>query len=350
MEFGVLPEKYWKRHSYLLYGYDILRDFLVKADENHLSSSKIEFDSLAESEEFTKSEDVLAWLEKNNKREIAIHLFRAHTFFSLLSDFCSFIYESISCSGRKQITVAYSLLRKPIRDNLIYFEWLLAYPEEFFEKIQNSNSEEYDLFDWKKFDENKKIEIINKAAKDTFVGKQYNQKNFIYDLRFNQKKEISLQRIWNKCTHIVTKNKNYKTNMKDLNFIYTSEENLDEFWEYYYQVVPLLMAYTLEICEALFLKIKDRGEITKFINRKIRHDKFLYSVDKKFNNEELYIEESISKEFLNISEKHIDFVCDSCGKKFPLDKNLYQILMRESMFFCDVCGKRNDILEYIIFD
>lgn len=98
-----------------------------------------------EFEKLDDNSDLFEWLDNNGFHEKALHGFECNMFFSLLQDFCFFIYESLSCAARGKITVAYSLLRKPIRDNLFYLEWLLADKDDFYQCFMNNNIEKCDI-------------------------------------------------------------------------------------------------------------------------------------------------------------------------------------------------------------
>lgn len=123
---------------------------LRQADYKDLSTVRFNLKE-DEVESFENAEDIYEWLDNNEYHDVALSQFTSHVFFSLLKDFCYYIYESISCSKRGKVTVAYSLLRKPLRDNLLYLEWLLADNEEFYQKIMFEDINEYDVSNWKVF-------------------------------------------------------------------------------------------------------------------------------------------------------------------------------------------------------
>jgi len=350
MKYEILPSKFWKKHDYLLYVYDVLRDMLIQADGKKLSDIKIEFKSDKDRLAFENSEDLFVWLDENNYKCESIKLFKSHTFFLLLKDFCYFIYESISSIERGKITVGYSLLRKPVRDNLLYMEWLLAYPEDFHNKMLYADSEEYDLLNWKKFNNESKKDIIYKASNMTHAGDIINHQNIIYDFRFNANEDFSLQNIWNKATHIVTTSKHYKTERNNLNFLYSDNEIWNDYWNYYYTVMPSIMAYVLEISEAHFIETQDIGNVSLLFNRTLRLDKYFNLFDNLYDKQFFEKRYKLLSNIMGDVDNKFKWTCDGCGKEYHFTKELYDFFIENSMFFCEKCNYRNDILKYFVLD
>ena len=113
--------------------------------------------------------------------------------------------------------------------------------------------------------------------------------------------------------HLVTKSKSYRTEKNNLNFIFCDSDNWDEYWEYYYLVVPQLMSYVVEICEAIFLSVTEVDDINCQFNRFIRYVK----IDTRANassdtipstESQLVFAEGLSKELkeIGLSEVTVD--------------------------------------------
>lgn len=346
MKYEILPKKYWKRHDYLLYVYDVLADMLRQADSKDLSQTNIEFNNEQEMKDFEQCEDIHLWLDENGYHEKSLEFFRNHVFFSLLTDFCYYIYESISCAERGKVTVAYSLLRKPVRDNLLYMEWLLANTEEVYQAVLYEDIRKYDISNWDEFSRGRIKKIIKQASEKTYMGKGINSDNLVYTFRFNSKDEIGLQRIWNQSMHLVTTSNNYKTEKSNLNFIFADEEIWDDYWNYYYLVIPQIMAYTLEICEANFLNTVKVDDFNIVLNRSIRSSKYfkVYS----------YLEESdllkdMPKdiyELLKEGNARAYIKCEGCGSKIVVTKELLKLMVDEWYIVCKSCNENHSICRY----
>lgn len=70
-------------------------------------------------------------------------------------------YESISCAQRGKVSVAYSLLIKPLRDNLLYLEWLLADKEEFYQNFLYKDIGFSNVLNYKLFSKERNKKLLN---------------------------------------------------------------------------------------------------------------------------------------------------------------------------------------------
>ena len=104
------------------------------------------------------------WLEANGYSQHIHGVISRHVIAALLSDFCHFVFEALSCSRKSKLTVAYSLLRKPFKDNLSYLEWLLAEPTVFINTFQHGGPEKLEDHRSK---QHLRLPIIKKAVSKT---------------------------------------------------------------------------------------------------------------------------------------------------------------------------------------
>lgn len=80
------------------------------------------------------------WLLDNGYKEVAERLTFKQVFAATLSDFLQFIYASLISSEKGHLAVTYSLLRKPLKENLFILELLLSKPVDFFIKFNSKTS------------------------------------------------------------------------------------------------------------------------------------------------------------------------------------------------------------------
>lgn len=100
---------------------------------------KISLDNENQAKEFSNlvGVEILRWLEKHNKSSELGELLLKSVYPAILADYCQFVSEALHCSEKGKLTVTYALLRKPLRDNLLYFEWLLADPNNLLNTLYN---------------------------------------------------------------------------------------------------------------------------------------------------------------------------------------------------------------------
>lgn len=225
-----LPDKYKKQHQIMLYLYDILVDILLKASKFGLADLSITFTN-KNLEEF----DILAKLSEQKDVELSEKILLPHIYFSLLKDLSYYLYESLSCNERGKVTVAFTLARKPLQDNLFYLSWILADAKDFLEKILYEETKAYDVSKMK----GKEGEISNLFLKvKDFIETKDNLFNFselmidpdlLYDVIYNRKAENSLTSAFDQSIHLVTNNRNYPTERQNLNFVFSDDKIWDDF-------------------------------------------------------------------------------------------------------------------------
>lgn len=341
-----LPNKYKKQHQAMLYLYDILVDILEKADNFNLANLSITFSDKS-LEEF----DILDKLSEQRDVDLSEKILLPHIFFSILKDLNYYLYESLSCNERGKVTVAFTLARKPLQDNLFYLSWILVDAKDFLSKILYSETKDYDVSNLKGqkdymtnlFFDAKKI-LGTKDDIFNFSNSMINQ-DVLYDVIYNRKAKNSLTSVFDQSIHLVTNNRNYPTERQNLNFVFADDKIWDDFWNLYNEKIPYIMYYLVEVAVVIFENIlKIDLEISEY-NRYIRNLKFLMTVDRSGETKEL---ESIFE--LLFKDEHINMTCDKCGEKYEFNDGLVKEIKDDFLFSCQKCGHVERIGQYFIDD
>lgn len=339
----ILPLKYIKRHQLMLYLYDILVDIIVKADKYKLSS--LTFKLTNESDD---KFDLFDELERQRDLEISERVFIPHIFFSILRDLNYYLFESLSCIERGKVTVAFSLARKPLQDNLFYLSWMLVRPHEFLEKVQYGDPAEYDVSDLKSKKE-MVLDLFSKAKiliqdEDSLLdfNESLIEPGLLYDVIYNRKAKNSLTSAFDQSIHLVTRNKNYPTQKQNLNFIFADDEIWDDFWELYYQKIPYILFYLVEVIIAIFEKYMEINKEISTLNRYVRNLKKILALSED-DNKEL---ESIFD--LIFSSDHLSMTCDECDNQFEFNTVLVKEIKEDYLYTCQKCGFVERLGQYFI--
>lgn len=258
-EISHLPEEFEFSHLFSFFLHDQLVETLKSAENADVFNSIIHFkdESHVSVVEGMSGEDFILWLEKNGYKEEVLILYYKQLCAALLSDFLHFIYESLKCSRKGKLTVAYALLRKPLKENLFYMEWLLARPGDFLERFEKENPDRFGLPFSKEQTESEHIAIITEAVEKTATGK-WIEPEMLHELRFKKNSPISLEPLWQKANHLVTTFKHMETEECNLNFIFSDSDAHYSQWSGYYQFVPILLFHTVEVVEALIKRFARR--------------------------------------------------------------------------------------------
>lgn len=248
-----IPEEFRFAHDYCLYLHDLLVGFIRYGEQEgkfttHITPREGHATELAG----ISGERLFEWLEKEGYSEALGEIYLKLVFPGLLSDFCHFMFEALSCSSKQKLTVAYALLRKPLRENLFYMEWLLADPETFINTLHNEDPAELAL---KKVATRENAVSMMRRTISRLVHPDVFDAEFLYDLRFNKQAEFGFELMWNRALHLITTMRHVATKRQNLNFIFSNEEDTYSQWKRIYTSLPFLLFYAVEICEVLMVLI-----------------------------------------------------------------------------------------------
>lgn len=250
-EYLYLPERFWNKHKQCELFVRQIEEFIVNDTYNELRYQSFDLDS---ENDINKDEHIFDYLLRKERFEEHDNFIRKSLVNGLLIDVCYFLQEALSCSKKKRLTVAFSLFRKPFVYHLLIFLRLM-FDGEFLEKFNRQES-----FDTNYLSESEKRELINKSL-SLLLGAKTLEGNEIYDWIFNQNEQDSLINLTNKALHLsTTRNKNNKTDIQNLNFIFSNQDDIENLWSYIYQRIPVLLLYLVEIIEPLVFALIDLPE------------------------------------------------------------------------------------------
>ncbi|MGM8288594.1 hypothetical protein ACSXCK_13745 [Clostridium perfringens] len=325
---NIPPELDGKR-KFCWYVLDIIEDLFNKLIDPELSVTTVEFDI---EENPNKS---LEWLLDTGREDFFVKILSKNLSIKLLDDLILYIRESLSNLERGNLTISCDLLRKPLKDNLLYLEWLLFDDKKLTHLVYNQKIDEYALG---------RSGLSKEYIKEIV---EYNVKNnnyicikndssisddsakLIYDLRYNYDSPLSLELAWNKATHLVTTGR--KIRSVDFNFLnYDSPTDIKEFSKYLYGKIPLLLLYILGITESIFDK----------------YFKNISSISQKYNvqlviNKYLDMHENYLRDIIGPSE--FSLYCENCKDYYYLEKNNSNLVFEE---ICPKCKKKIKLNKY----
>lgn len=330
----LIPKKYEFSYDYSFYLHDLLVQLIKESEAERIFDVEFTFKNSDEAQSFNKQslegEELWQWLYKNNYYQVIQELSRKQVFVAVLTDFCQFLYESLKCSNKGRLAIAYSLLRKPLKENLFILEWLLANPEDFSKKFHDHNLNDLDI---SKIPSQQKVKIISSSL-DKSINKNWVDAQFIYDLRYSKNSFFGYEAVWNKAVHLVTTFKDYKTEPENLNFVFSNDKVImDDLWRHYFRALPLLLNHTIEVTFSFIKNIIDLDIVSDYIfEAKRRIGMVLWSKEffKEDDNSELF---NSAKEIL----KSLELQCPLCKKRISIDKkNLYNFYY-SSGIICKGC-------------
>ena len=328
----LIPKKYHKINDLCAVIYDQLVEIYHGENYENLSKTDINFENNpALFKEFKKSKlNPLDWLQKHGlNKEIEIILTK-EILRAVCSDFINFIFESMHCAKIGKMTVAYALLRKPFTDELLILEQLLLDRKEFIKRFYFSgNPKDYDPSD-RNLD---KKSIIDNAIEKLRIP-IITSGEFIYNLRYNKEYEAGINGITNHALHIVTKDKRYMTQNQNLNFVFSNNEDMDRYYEHYYNLIPFLLIYSVAIIDELVFSLLEDED-----NKNVKTVKeFRRFIGLMLFTEYVGInEKKDNKALIDTITKNLIFECPKCGNVNQIERADLELFFETETFICSKC-------------
>lgn len=322
-----VPKQYHFINNICAYIYDQLTEVLSDPFYIEMSNSNVEFgddDKLREA--FNKNEenalDILKDAGRNDDIEIIV---TKHVVMSIVADMVNFVYESITVAKKCKMSVAYALLRKPFTDQLLILEQILGDRKDFINRyFFDGDPQKYDP-SARGLD---KKAIIDKALAK--LNSVIFQSDIIYKLRYDKAFDIGINAFTNHALHIVTSDKNYRTENQGLNFTFPlDDDDIEDYFDHYYHATSILLIYTASIIDRIVFDLivnKDSRREQKTFSR------FLASVM-------LYDDEkrSFSKKMYSAFSKMLVTECEICKHSNKFTKRDFEDYFYESLFTCKKC-------------
>jgi len=329
-----LPEKYRPINNICAIIYDQITEIFVLENYKSLQRTKFDYDrekhiliDELENEEI----HIIDWLKENELTDEIVEFLVKHLTLSINSDLANFIYEALSCAQRGKMTVAYALLRKPFTDELLLLEQLLNDPKEFIHRFfYSGDPKEYDPSSRS----TAKKEII-RLALENLNPKLIFSADFIYKLRYDKKSSLSgLNGLTNQALHIVTNDKNYKTLNQNLNFIFSNQDDINNYWAHFYHFVPYLLIYSSNIIDTIifsYLPEKENQNLKqlKSFQRFIAIIKWTECISEP--------EDELGESFYYGFQEDIKLECEECGEKIKLEKADFDLFFETRTILCPKC-------------
>lgn len=244
-----LPAKHHFNHNYCFFLHDLMATIIKKGEANkHFWVKFTPKENEIKEFQNLQGNDLYDWMKSNGYQDEADLLSYKQVYVATLSDFLQFIFTALRSSEKGHLSVTYSLLRKPLKDNLFILESLLSEPNEFLNKFNSTTSYKEIAID--KQQPEKKKEIIKNVLEKIPFGLM--DSDFLYNLRYSKNEDYSLERLWQKATHIVTSCQHYQTESGNLNFVFSDSQSKDDQWNYLYLILPFILFYAFQISITIY--------------------------------------------------------------------------------------------------
>jgi hypothetical protein len=324
-----IPPDLRVKHEYCFFLHDQCVQILKEYEEAKANHVTVNFESeitAAKFQELSNSEDPIDALSKTGHPEEAKKVILNGITMGLVSDCLHHLFEGLKCFEKRKFIVAFNILRKPLKDNLLYLSWLLSDKDLFYSDFMTGDPEKLTQ---RKLG-NTRIDIFSKAIKKAKVDSIV-EAEILEEFIFDRKSDRSLEGYFQHAVHLVTsQNLELRTSPKNFNFIFKNP--LDEDIYYLaYDVLPYVLLYLSNVIISLYDKIKKMDQGTK----KAFHDRTGcgYLLIEKTNVQEII--EALEKGMIKKPE------CNTCQSQLKITYyNALRITLNDS-FRCNSCRHIN---------
>ncbi|KEZ98222.1 hypothetical protein A11M_0106925 [Xanthomonas vasicola pv. vasculorum NCPPB 895] len=323
-----LPSEVRLAHYYCFYLHDAIARMFVEYEAANAMEITVNFAGKSKANEFMQ--DAKRYDPITALRNAGLHTEAKHTVLNAItmamsSDCAHHIYEALKCFEKRKVIPGFSLLRKPLLDNLSYFSWMVADENGFYDDFTCGDVSKITQ---KKLG-NRRIELIESAIKAIKVEDLCSAQQ-INDIIFNSKNDSGLYGYFQHALHLVTVERlELKTSPENFNFIFKNPNDDDVYFSLY-SVLPLVIFYLARVVMHLFEKISPMDPVSKAAFT-LRSQMGLLLLRHKGAERMLHIFEGISE----------TVECFSCGGALKITaRNVERIVLTETVR-CTKCRRIN---------
>lgn len=254
----LLPPRHWKAHEFCFHLHDQMVQLLVQyeasgahhwvtdAFEKALSNSNAEHIEI----------DLLQFMKQHGLLQHYKHHIVSHLTLGLTSDMLHFLYEALICFEKRKFAVGFALLRKPLKENLLFLSWLLSDQDDFIARFESNTATELN-----NVKPEKRLQILSGAI-ERLATKEAFEAELLQSIIYSKNHEKSFEPIWQRATHLITSQGSLlRTEDLNINFIF-HDAGSDHLYELLYDNLPYVLLYAIQVSLECFAQILRANEHT----------------------------------------------------------------------------------------
>ena len=257
-----IPNQHVSTHEFIFFLHDQCASLLVQYEQSQIDEIGIDKIVGAYSEKFPEHNadiiEILQFCRDGGFDAPYYHFLISKILMGLTSDLLHFTYEALRAFEKRKFAVAYSLLRKPFKENLIFICLLLNDYEKFIELFEQETDKSLNNF-YKHSSIRKTLfaEVIPKLALPDLFDAE-----LIDKMIFSKQHPLSLEIPCQQATHLITSQGDFlKTGRMFINSIFDDPNELDQY-KPVYTSLPYIMTFTSHVILESFQKLVNLNKNT----------------------------------------------------------------------------------------
>lgn len=151
-----------------------------------------------------------------------------------------FVYEAMRALEKRKFAVAFSLLRKPFKEGLLIAAQMCVDESALFAKLKTNAA---NLLNRRELNEQRTRQLLRDAVSKACKGPTIVQADMIYDAVFDRKNALGLAGLFDKATHLITENRQIRTEDYNINFIFKNPLDNDVYAGETYQQIGVVLQF-----------------------------------------------------------------------------------------------------------
>lgn len=210
-----IPEKHRAQHEFCFHLHDLMAALVVQMEIKKAWHIRFEIESEEDRRLLASGIHILEFLDKSGRGQLERRAVVNHVCSALFPDMLHFIYEALRALEKRKFTVAFSLLRKPLKEGMLIVAQMCADEATFFDRMK---SDAKNLLNRRDLNE-AGIKTLLEAAMKASRGCSFTNPDAVYDAIFNFQNDLGFAGLFDKATHLVTEFRRNQTEDYNINFI-----------------------------------------------------------------------------------------------------------------------------------
>lgn len=255
-----IPKRWRLAHSYCFFLHGECVRALVEYEAARAHLVTIKFESHVSANEFNElaKEDAVEALLRTGYPAQARRVIINTIIMAMVSDCLHHLFEALKCFEKRKIVVGFNLLRKPLKQNLLYLAWMLGDEDGFYAEFMSGDPSNLSQ---------KKIGNLRQKIFAAAIAKMPTGSPFIPEaierLIYDRKFEHGFERAFEHAVHLITIERlELRTTPQNFNFIFKSASDEDTY-DALYSWLPYILFFLTRTILELFDRMQSMQEGVK---------------------------------------------------------------------------------------
>jgi hypothetical protein len=195
----MIPSEQRARHEYCFFAHDECVRLLKEYEAAGAHLITVNFKSKLTADEFNRiaATNPIEALQATGYPQEAKRVVLNQITIAMASDCLHHIFEALKCLEKRKFIVALNLLRKPLKDSLLYLSWILGNEDDFYTTFMTGNPEQLSI---KRLSSSRKTILYN-AAQQTGLGPSIDV-DLLHELLYDRKSPRGFERLFQHAVHL----------------------------------------------------------------------------------------------------------------------------------------------------